>query len=186
MNSRTSRRNALSLLGTLGLLAAAWPARADPYDDYLNSKSKQPFVSFLGRRGAPGHAFVAVGVKLEAGLIIYERFYGYYPAEGGKANVVKLAFSKVSGKLDHQWADTKWEEEYQVNISDEQREAALKAFDRWKANDPKYNLFASGGKNCSSFAAEVATAVGLKAPAGAGSNFPADYIVKLKAANVAK
>lgn len=158
-------------------------ASADLYDDYINSKSKQPFVAFLARKGIPGHAFIGIGVRLEAGLIVYERFFGYYPAAGGVASEVKLVFGKVSGAIDYKWKDTIWDETYVVQVDDARKAFAMAVADKWKGADPRYNLFASGGKNCSTFAAEVAASVGLKAPDGAGSMLPASYIEKLKKAN---
>jgi hypothetical protein len=157
--------------------------RADLYDDYLNSTSKQPFVAFLARSGTPGHAFVGVGVKLNAGLLVYERFFGYYPGASGAAEQAKLVLGRTTGALEHKWADTSWDVSFTFNIDDNQRKKALAVADKWKQSDPQYNLFAQGGKNCNSFAAEVATAVGLKAPPGPGTTLPPAYIQKLKDAN---
>lgn len=175
-----SRRDLLTMMG---LASVAQSALADLYDDYLNSPSKKPFVAFLARSGVPGHAFVGLGVSLEAGLRVYERFYGYYPAADDKAEVKKLVLGKTSGAIDYKWKDTSWEVSYIAAIDNQAREAVVSILERWKVDDPKYNLFASGGKNCSSLAGEVATAAGLKAPSGAGSMLPVDYIRKLKAAN---
>lgn len=183
MGDKNLSRRQLMGLTVAAVLAAE--AKADLYDDYINSTSKQPFVAFLARKGVPGHAFVGIGVKLEAGTFVYERFFGFYPLAGGKASEVKLVFGKVSGALDYKWKDTAWDEAYVVRVDDAQKTAALAVADRWKATDPKYNLFASGGANCSAFAAEVAVAVGLKAPQGAGGMLPAAYIEKLKKANAA-
>lgn len=175
-----TRRDLLMGLGAAGTLRVA---RADLYDDYINSKSKQPFVAFLARKGLPGHAFVGVGVRLEAGLVVYERFFGYYPTGANKAEQTKLVFGKTSGALEHRWADTSWDLNYVVQVDDTKKAAALKVADTWRSNDPKYNLFAREGKNCSSFAAEVAVAAGLVAPSGAGSMLPINFIEKLKVAN---
>ena len=90
-----SRRAILAAVGSLG----ASTARADLYDDYINSTSKRPFVAFLARKGVPGHAFVGVGVDLESGLRVYERFFGMYPDSAGKMSSVNLIFSKTSGRL---------------------------------------------------------------------------------------
>jgi hypothetical protein len=171
------------LLVLLGLTSFAKRALADLYDDYLNSPSKKPFVAFLARGGVPGHAFVGLGVTLEAGLRVYERFYGYYPVGDDKAEVKKLVLGKTSGAIDHKWKDTSWEVSYIASIDNKARETVVSVLEQWKVDDPKYNLFASGGKNCSSLAGEVATAAGLKAPSGAGSMLPVDYIRKLKASN---
>lgn len=175
-----SRRQFLALAAALLIPEVAI---ADLYGEYINSTSKQPFVAFLARKGVPGHAFVGIGVRLEAGLTVYERFFGYYPAASGKASEVKLVFGKVSGALDYKWKDTAWDEAYVVQVDDVRRASAIAVADKWKGADPKYNLVASGGKNCSTFASEVASAVGLMAPSGAGSMLPASYIEKLKKAN---
>jgi hypothetical protein len=177
------------LLGTGGLMLALAscliPARArgDLYDDYINSTSKKAFVAFLARGGFPGHAFVAVGMELEASLLVYERFFGYYPVADNKVAEAKLAFGKTTGRLDYKWKDTAWDANYRVAVSDDKKAAVIAVVDRWKSNDPKYNLFAQGGKNCSAFAGEVATAAGLKPISGAGSMLPIDYIKRLRAAN---
>jgi hypothetical protein len=165
------------------LVAAPCVARADLYEDYINSTSKLPFVAFLARGGFPGHAFVGIGTQLEAGLIIYERFFGYYPTGEDKVAEAKLVFGKATGALDHKWKDTAWDVNYRIRVDDTKKKAALDVADKWKSNDPKYNLFGLGGKNCGSFAAEVAAAAGLKAPAGAGLMLPVDYIKRLRAAN---
>ena len=179
--SRSMKRRTW-LLGT-GMATWLPLARADLYDDYINSVSKQPFVAFLGRGGFPGHAFVGIGVQLNAGLRVYERFMGYYPVGGDKVSEVKLVLGKASGMLDYQWKDTSWTQEYRVNVDPVEHAAAIAVADTWRSNDPKYNLFASGGKNCSSFAGEVAKAVGLKAPSGAGLMLPVAFIIKLREAN---
>lgn len=184
MPARMLNRRKFSLLAVATIASSR--ASADLYDDYINSKSKQHFVAFLARKGVPGHAFVATGVKLEAGLVVYERFFGYYPAgdkADGKATTVKMVFSKTSGALEYKWSDTNWDVEYVANIDPDKKAAVLAVIDEWRKNDPKYNLFASGGKNCSAFASEVADTAGLKAPAGAGTTLPIDYIRQLKTAN---
>lgn len=182
MNHSThlSRR---TLVFGLPALALAPPARADLYDDYLNSTSKQPFVMFLARNGIPGHAFVGVGVQLSADLIVYERFFGYYPTGEDKLADAKLIFGKTSGALNYKWKDVSWDVTFRRDVDEKQKQAAIAVTDRWKGNDPKYNLFALGGKNCSAFVAEVAAAIGLTAPSGAGSMLPGSYIEKLRAAN---
>lgn len=164
----------------------AFSAHADLYDEYINSRSKQPFVAFLAREisaNSPGHAFVGIGVRLNANLQVYERFYGYYPDSNGKLAAVKMVLSKVSGRLDYRWADSSWTTEYLVNIDDDKRNAVLALTDEWKSSDPKYNLLASGGKNCSVFVGDVAKTIGLKVPGGAGTQFPPAYVAKLKKAN---
>jgi hypothetical protein len=165
------------------LVFATSRANADLYEDYINSTSKQPFVLFLARKGVPGHAFVGIGVQLNAGLIVHERFFGYYPSGGGKFAEAKLVFGKSSGALDYKWKDTKWDVTYRKDVDERTKQAAIAVADRWKSNDPKYNLLSLGGKNCSSFAAEVAKAVSLNVPAGAGAMLPIDYIDKLRQDN---
>lgn len=181
MNGVVHSRRQFLALAAASLIPEA--ATADLYDDYINSNSKQPFIAFLARKGVPGHAFVGIGVRLEAGLTVYERFFGYYPVASGTASEVKLVFGKVSGALDYKWKDTAWDEAYIVQVDDARKASAIAVADKWKGADPKYNLFASGGKNCSTFASEVAAAVGLKVPSGAGSMLPSTYIEKLKKAN---
>ena len=54
-------------------------ARADLYDDYINSVSKKPYVQFVGRKGTTsslGHSFIGAGLELEAGLLLLERVFG--------------------------------------------------------------------------------------------------------------
>ena len=181
MQLNVNRRRLVVSLPALALLPL--PARADLYDDYINSTSKQPFVIFLARKGIPGHAFVGIGVQLEASLIVYERFFGYYPTGTDTLSQAKLVFGKTSGALDYKWKDTNWDVKYRRDVNDAKRLAALEIADRWQSNDPKYNLFALGGKNCSVFVGEVAVAIGLKSPSGAGSMLPADYIAKLRQVN---
>jgi hypothetical protein len=169
-----------------GIAASTIPALsyADLYDDYINSTSKQPFVIFLARNGVPGHAFVGIGVQLNESMLVYECFLGYYPAGDDKLAEAKLIFGKTSGALDYKWKDTSWDVSYRKNINYKRKSAALAVADEWRSADPKYNLFALGGKNCSVFAGEVANAIGLKAPAGAGSMLPVDYISKLQQSNL--
>lgn len=180
-----SRRRMMFVGGTLFLVTCLVPlsAQADLYDDYINSSSKSPFVAFLARDGFPGHAFVAVGVHLDSGLMVYERFFGYYPISDSKLAEAKLVFSKTTGQLDYKWKDTAWQVNYRVAIPEDKKSAVMAVVDKWKSNDPKYNLFALGGKNCSAFAGEVAVAAGLKVVDGAGSMLPIDYIKKLRQAN---
>ena len=180
MKHQMNRRDFLIGSGVVLWLPSA---RADLYDDYINSTSKIPFVAFLARGGFPGHAFVGIGVSLNAGLIVYERLFGYYPVGGDKVAEAKLVFGKTSGTLDYKWKDTDWSQNYRVSVDKAKHDAAIAVADQWLKNDPKYNLFAAGGKNCSSFAGEVARAVGLKVPEGAGTMLPIDYISRLRKAN---
>ena len=177
-----------------GLLVAAsaclvpMRAKADLYDDYINSVSRRPFASFLARTsdgalGKPGHSYCALGVELDNGLRVYERLFGYYPVGDNGIQQIKAVFSKTSGNLASTIKDIAWKVEYRIPTTDLQRTAALAVYTKWSNNDPGYNLFANGGKNCSSFAAEVAAAVGLKVPPGAGSKFPVDFMSELKKLN---
>ena len=174
----------------IGVLASSFPiaARADLYDDYINSVSRQPFISFFARTsdgslGKPGHSFCAVGTELDNGERVYEQLFGYYPKSETLFEEVKAVFTRVSGDLTAKFKDTGWQVEYRVPINEAQHTAVLKVYEKWKSSDPGYNLFANGGKNCSSFAAEVAQSVGLKVPSGVGSTFPIDFMTKLRDLN---
>ena len=63
-----------ALLLATGLTSFIGTARADLYDDYINSSSKVPFVAFLARSPSvdgPGHAYVGLGVEVDNGNVIY-------------------------------------------------------------------------------------------------------------------
>ena len=178
MNSRNRiRRN--MILGTVIFLLPKF-AVGDLYDDYINSTAKKPFVAFLARNGVPGHAFVGIGVQIDSGQLVYEALYGYYPGDSGMLASVKLLFSKVSGAIDYKWQDISWDVTYKVTVDDSQKAAALNVAKQWQSTDPKYNLINSGGKNCSAYVAEVAKAIGLSAPNGAGNMLPINYIRALR------
>lgn len=169
------------------IASVAYPslARADLYDDYINSTSKYPFVSFLGRKGSSdsiGHAFVGAGIQIDSGLRVYERFFGLYPKDGSLA-AIKSIFSKVSGQLDQTWADLTWDTEMQVPILDIQKTLVMAKFEEWTDSAPKYSLIANGGMNCSGLVAQVAGLVGQIVPAGTGTTRPWKYIEALKNAN---
>lgn len=181
MNSRNRIRRKM-ILGTVVFLLPKF-AVGDLYDDYINSTSKKPFVAFHARKGVPGHAFVGIGVQIDSGQLVYEALYGYYPDESGMLASVKLLFSKVSGAIDYKWQDISWDVTYKVTVDDSQKAAALNVAKQWQSTDPKYNLINSGGKNCSTFAAEVASSIGLLVPSGAGSMLPAQYITLLRKNN---
>lgn len=158
----------------------------DLYDDYINSTSKQPFVSFLGREGSPssvGHAFVGVGVTLDATLYVYERFFGLYPASSGVLVAVKSLFTRTSGRLDVTWADVKWDTEFRRPIDDDQKAVVLSRFEKWTSVAPEYSLLANDGKNCNALVGDVAASVSLSVPSGAGTTRPWKYIEALKSAN---
>lgn len=146
-------------------------------------------MSFLARKSQgsgttkPGHSFVAIGTEIDAGLLFYEAIFGYYPKDESAFGEVKAIFRKVDGVLDFKFKDIGWDLEYRKSIFDDQKQAALEVVDKWKSNDPKYNLFASGGKNCSSFAAEIASSVGLKVPSGPGTKLPLTFMTELKSLN---
>lgn len=168
-----------------GVLLFRSTARADLYDDYINSMSRQPFVAFLGREATPstiGHAFVALGMSLDAGLIVYERFYGLYPKDGVLA-AVKSVFSPTSGKLDVTWADVSWDTEFRRDIDDDKKAIALTQFQKWGSDAPQYSLLGNSGLNCNGLVGDVATSLGLKVPNGAGTTRPWKFINALKAAN---
>lgn len=175
-----SRRRFVTL--TLCTPGAAW---ADLYDDYINSVSKKPFVAFLGRKATTstiGHAFVGAGIELEAGLLLYERFFGLYPKDGSLA-AVKSVFTKQSGKLDRSWDDLAWDTELRRFIDVNQKTAVLALFTKWSADAPSYSLTANDGMNCNSLVGEVAKGVMLRVPSGAGVTRPWKYIDALKALN---
>jgi len=185
MGAQICRRTALAFAF---LFSRSSQTRADLYDDYINSRSRQRFVSFLartsdGRLGKPGHSYVAVGIELDNGLRVYERLFGYYPRTETAFEEVKAVFTRVSGDLRSQIRDVAWQVEYRVPVDDAKHRAALAVVQRWSATDPGYNLFANGGRNCSSFAAEVAQAIGLRVPSGAGSKYPIDFMSELRDIN---
>src|ERR1700683_2280788 len=100
-----------ALLISLGFVPIAFAAKADLYDDYINSTSKQPFISFmargpsLGASSLTGHAFVAVGTELEAGEIYYQAIFGYYPADSGAVAEVDSILGTTPGVLKFTWPD---------------------------------------------------------------------------------
>ena len=174
------------LIASALLPSMAW---ADLYDDYINSTSKQPFVSFLGRKSGPvGHAFVGLGVKLNANLFVYEYLFGLYPKEGKKLQL-KMIFSQVTGDLRNYadakdiFSDTKWDVELLKDLTAAQHTAVKKQMEIWKVSAPPYNLLANDGKNCNALVGSVATMVGMKDPGGAGTTLPWHYIEALKKAN---
>lgn len=183
------REFVLSCIPLMVLSAITRPAFADLYDDYINSVFKKPFVSFLARESPgsidkPGHAYIGVGVELDNGLLVYEKLLGYYPVDELTWGEIKASFSTASGELKSKIDDVAWDVEYRVDTDDTGHSKALAVADRWMASDPKYNLFANRGKNCSSFVSEIATALGLKLPNDdPGATWPVNYIQKLKAMN---
>ena len=157
----------------------------DLYDDYINSTSKQPFVGFLARQGSGdsvGHAFVGVGVRLDATLLVYERLFGLYPKNGALAGI-KSVFGPVSGKLDATWDDVSWDTELVRVIDAGQKEKVLAQFDKWSSAAPQYSLVANGGMNCNSLVGDVARSLGMKVPNGSGATRPWKFIDALKSAN---
>lgn len=151
---------------------------------YNGSSSRKPFVAFLARDDTlTGHAFVAVGVELDNGLLFYEGLFGFYPAGGGKKGILKALF-KADGIIDYQFADMSASFEFRIPISTAQRDEAISVLEKWKSEEPKYNLFAFGGNNCSVLVKEVAQAIGLKIPAdNPGLTFPEAYVRKLSERN---
>jgi hypothetical protein len=178
-----------SLLLALGFSPIAFAAKADLYDDYINSISKQPFVSFMARGPSTspislaGHAFVAVGTELDNGELFYEAIFGFYPDGTGAATDVKMILSTVPGVLKFTWPDLAADTKYRVNVTSDQKAAALAAATQWTVDHPNYNLFANGGMNCNAFAAAVAAAIGLTAPSAPGTTLPVAFIQALKAMN---
>lgn len=165
------------------LLGAASTVRADLYDEYLNSTAKKPFVSFLSRKGVPGHAFVGLGAELESSLIVYERMFGLYPNAKNKLASLKIVLGQTDGKLDYRWEDVSWEVEFKNYVTAEQMSVVLKHFEAWSQSAPAYSLLGNDGKNCSMLAADVAHAIGLKVPTGADTTLPWNYIEALRKAN---
>ena len=158
-------------------------ARADLYDDYINSTSKLPFVAFLARKGVPGHAFVGVGVDLRSDLRVYERFFGLYPDNQGKLSSLKLVFGKTSGRLDYKWEDSTWDTMLVKRVAEEEKSAVLKQFQKWSASTPEYSLLGNGGMNCNQLAGDVAKSIKLSVPGGGATMLPWNYIDALKQAN---
>src|SRR5205809_755137 len=131
----------------LSAIATVSPAHADLYDDYINSVSKQPFVSFFARDDTlSGHAFIAVGTELDNGLTVYEGIFGYYPASGDK-KFMKFRGSD-RGMITFKNNDYPSTIRYRKNVDTGNKNKVLAVLDKWKSNDPKYNLLARDGKNC--------------------------------------
>ncbi len=182
-----NRRRILLALGATPFCAGhSLSSRADDlYDDYINSTSKLPFVTFLGRQATlstVGHAFVGVGVQLDATLLVYERFFGLYPKDGSLA-AVKSVFGPTSGKLDATWADVSWDTEFRRYMDDSQKALVLAQFLKWSSDSPDYSLVGNGGINCNGFVADVARSIGMKVPDDAGTTRPWKFIVALKSIN---
>ncbi|WP_162596116.1 hypothetical protein [Methylobacterium sp. 17Sr1-1] len=161
---------------------------ADLFDDYHNSVSKRLYVSFLARNSEgslskPGHSFVAVGTELDNGLRVYEKIFGYYVKNDNFFEEIKAVFSSTIGDITYKLSDVSWSVELYVPTDEAGHMAVIGVMNEWSKNDPKYQLFANGGKNCSVFAAEVARALGLKVPQGAGSKFPVRFISELRDMN---
>lgn len=176
------------LLGAGATALSPSLTRADLYDDYMNAKSRLPFVVFLardskGRSSKPGHSFVGTGVEVDNGELIYLRFFGFYPASEDTLTELKSVFGKVTGDIAYKMKDLNWKLNFRVSVTDEQVAKANAIADKWKSNDPKYNLLNNGGRNCSAFAAEIAAAVGLKVPDGAGSKFPITFMTQMRDLN---
>jgi hypothetical protein len=160
----------------------------DLFDLYKNSSSHLPFVAFMARESGqtltkPGHAFVAVGTELDNGLLFYEAIFGYYPQSDSAAEELKLVWTSGPGSLTFKFKDLNWDVQFRRSVTAAEKAAAMAVVKRWQTTDPKYNLFNNGGRNCSAFASEVATAVGLKAPPGPGTKLPMTYIRELKQLN---
>ncbi len=161
-------------------------ARADLYDDYINSKSKQPFVAFLGRKGSTstvGHSFVGTGVQIDSGLRVYERLFGLYPKDDSAIVGVKSAFSKTSGKLDYKWSDISWDTEIIRTVDEMTKKAVLAHFSAWSKDAPEFSVIANGGINCNVLTSLVAKTCSMKVPDGAGTTRPWKYIEALKDLN---
>ncbi len=167
----------------VAISAASSPAWADLYDDYINSVSKQPFVSFFARNDTiTGHAFIAVGTELDNGETVYEGIFGYYPANGAE-KIMKFRGSGA-GMITFKENDYPSTIRFRKNVDDDGKTGVLAVLDKWKSDDPGYNLLALGRKNCNSLAREVAQTLGLKLPAeDPGTTFPANYITDLRNLN---
>lgn len=137
------------------------PAHAeDLYSLYKNSSSKKPYVTFLARSGVPGHSFVSLGEELDNGLLFQKGTYGFYPKKDGLVEIVKLLFSSSRpGTINFKLDDLENDVAYRVSIDYDQLVKAEGVLKAW--GDKKYTLY---GNNCSTFASEVAKAVGLKLP----------------------
>ena len=125
----------LSCIPLMVLSAISEPAFADLYDDYINSVSKRPFVSFLARESPgsidkPGHAYIGVGVELDNGLLVYEKLLGYYPVDESTWGEIKASFSTASGELKSKIDDVAWDVEFRVNTDDTGHSNALDVADR--------------------------------------------------------
>lgn len=151
------------------------------YDDYINSVAKKHFIDFLARKGAPGHAFISVRVSLREDFEIVLAIFGLYPDGEKKLAAIKSIFSPVSGQITFKFDDMAWDTSYIVKLTDDQAEAVLQKLNEWKAETPKYSLFANNGLNCNALVGEVAKLMSLKVPTTAGSSFPWIFIDELQA-----
>ena len=123
-----------------------------------------------------GHAFLCVQLLLTSG--IKEDCYGFYPKVDnikgfiGGPGVVQSEFQENPNRF------SRIDQSLQVPITANQRRAILQLVDEW--NQADYSL---AKQQCVDFIRSVAAAAGLTVPARSISDFPVDFLKKLKDSN---
>lgn len=148
---------------------------------WQNSASRRYFVDISARCGAPGHTFVRAGVELDNGLIWHQAIFGLYP-DGGGWGVVKSIVQSVPGIVTATMKDIGLPSvSVQKTVDEAVFNEVMNLYRQWLDDAPKYALL---GNNCSIFAGQVATLVGLTLPSeDPGTTLPCNYVEALKKVN---
>jgi hypothetical protein len=123
-----------------------------------------------------GHAFMCIELLLNSG--IKEECYGFYPKDDnikgyiGGPGVVQSEFQKKPDRF------SRVEQSIKTKITIAQRSKILGLVNDWDKAD--YNLTK---QQCVDFISSVAVAAGLKSPPRVVTDFPLDYLNKLKSLN---
>ena len=146
------------------------------------SEPGKHYVVFCARGGSPtGHAFVAWGEESFSASSCGASAYGLYP-KGGAAAVLKSIFGPVPGAIVAEGLASKTSCRLIVQVDSAQfakSEAIRKQ--KWnKALENKYELLVT---DCTTFAGDIATSVGLKTPERASNMLPESFLRALMQLN---
>ncbi|OWO89554.1 hypothetical protein B5E41_30390 [Rhizobium esperanzae] len=171
----------LNLKITLAALMTMWTlpssaAEMKYIDKKVRSESVEYAVSLAAEDGELGHAFVIWNRGDDTTNMTIQQVVGFYP-QADKSKYEAM-FGSSPGEI---FDDSGEKPDYVVvvSVNSDAYERARAVFEKWKSSG-NYLL---GFSDCTTFAAEIGGAIGLKLPSRIFAPYPIEYIKKVGESN---
>lgn len=141
-------------------------------DKKVRTENVEYAISIAAEEGELGHAFVVWNYGDATSSMTTQQVVGFYPQSD--KNTYKALFGFSAGQIVDD-SNEKPEIKIIVSLNSEEYNKARRVFEKW--NDSKNYLL--GFSDCTSFVAEIGSAVGLNMPSRLFAPYPIDYVKKI-------